>query len=277
MDTKSPRKTNSLTTQEWYDFIATVVDLAPGIHTGGKKATQQLLKLLAVESGDRVLDVGCGPGITAAMIVEETGASVTGIDISPQMVSKARDRAVKLGITDRVDFQVKDVLSLDFEESAFDVVLFESLLTILPGDPVTALSEMVRVLKPGGRIGGNEATIDMTALPELESLLAQHPAIQRAYTQESLRDQFQAAGLENIILEEIKESQAPALDMKSALNEIGCGGLIAFFVTSYPKLVWKLITDPRFREAQRIDEQVTSLSKQYMGYVLIIGQNQKAA
>lgn len=271
MDKKSPKTKDSLTTQEWYDFIATVTDLAPGIHAGEKQATRRLLKLLAVGPGERVLDVGCGPGVTAAMIVEETGASVTGIDISPQMVSKARERAEKLGIADRADFQVKDVLSLDIPEHTFDVVLFESLLTILPGDPDLALAEMVRVLKPSGRIGGNEATMDVTALPELESLFDQHPAIQRTYTRESLRDQFAAAGLENIHLEEVKESQAPALDLKSALNEIGCGGLIAFFVVSYPKLVWKLITDPRFREAHRIDEQVTSLSKQYMGYGLITG------
>ena len=263
---------DTITTREWYDFIAIVADLAPGIHAGDKLATKQLLKLLAVGPGDKVLDVGCGPGITAAMIIEETGAPVTGIDISPQMVSKARERAEKLGIADRADFQVKDVLSLDIPEHTFDVVLFESLLTILPGDPDTALAEMVRVLKPGGRIGGNEATMDITALPELESLFAQHPAIQRTYTQESLRDQFAAAGLENIFLEEVKESQAPVLDMKSALNEIGCGGLLSFFVVSYPKLVWKLLTDPRFREAYRIDEQVTSLSKQYMGYGLITGQ-----
>ena len=272
-NTHSTEKGN-LSTQEWYDFIAMVANLAPGIHAGEKEATKQLLEMLDIKSEDHVLDVGSGSGITAAMIVEETGARVTGIDLSPKMVLKAKERAEKLGISDRADFHVRDILTLDFKENTFDIVLFESLLTIMPGDPADALAEMVRVLKPEGRIGGNEATIDKDVLPELNDLFEKHPAIQRTYTVESLCKQFEDAGIEILDLVTETKSQAPAFDLKSALNEIGCGGLISFFITAYPKLVWKLISDRRFREANRVDAQVTGLSKQYMGYVLIAGQKQ---
>lgn len=271
-DKLSEKENKDLNIKEWYDFIAIIADLAPGIHIGDKEATRRLIEMLDIHPGDHVLDVGSGPGITAALIVEKTGARVTGIDLSSQMVSKARRRAEKLGLSDRAVFQEGDVLALEFPDHTFDVVLFESLLTILPGDPGKALEEMVRVLKPGGRLGGNEATMDPGTLPDLDALLAKHPAIQRCFTAESLRKQFADAGLEITHMDEVQASQAPALDMKSALSEIGCGGLVTFFLVSYPKLVWKLISDSRFREAQRIDEQVTSLSKEYMGYALIACQ-----
>jgi len=262
----------TLTTKEWYDFVSLLSSLASGIHTGGPEATQLLLDMVDMKPQDHILDVGSGPGSTAIQIAENSGAQVTGIDLSPEMISKARMRVERLGLTGKVDFQVGNVLALEFADETFDAVIFESLLTILPGDPGAALAEMVRVLKPGGLVAGNEATIDPKYLPKLESLIAQHPAIRRAYTADSLRKQFESAGLVDLNLQVNNESQAPQLDLKGALGEIGCGGLLSFFLVSYPKLVWKLISDPRLRQAQQVDEQITKLSREYMGYALIKGK-----
>lgn len=266
----------NLTTQEWYDMVSIAANLVSGIHAGEKAATQQLLDLLKIEPQDYVLDIGSGPGVTAAVIAEQTGARVTGVDLSPGMVAKARQRAEKRNLAEKIKFQEGDVLNLEFEDNTFDVVLFESLLTILPGDPQRALAEMVRVLKPGGRIGGNEGIIDPGVRLEMDDLLEKHPAIQRIYTAEEFQNQFENAGIEIQDMVTATQSQLPGFDLKSALKEIGCGGLISFFITAYPQLVWKLITDRRFREANQIDEQVTRLSKQYMGYALIVGQKLKS-
>jgi ubiquinone/menaquinone biosynthesis C-methylase UbiE len=265
---------NELTTQEWYDFVSLVAGLSPAIHAGEGAATQHLVEKLEIKSSDHVLDVGCGIGATAILIAEKTGARVTGIDLSPKMIEKARERADQLGISDRVQFKLGNVLALDFNTAAFDVALFESVLTILPGDPIQALSEIFRVLKPDGRVGGNEATINPAGSPELEDLLEQHPAIQRAYTAESLQAQFAAAGFVNVRLDEIQNSQAPAVDSPSVLKGLGCGGLLSFFFLTYPRLIWRLITDPRVRQASMIDKKVTALSKEYMGYVLITGHKE---
>jgi ubiquinone/menaquinone biosynthesis C-methylase UbiE len=261
-----------LSTQEWYDFIALVANLMPGIHTGDKAATRRLLEMLRIGPEKEILDIGTGSGITAALIAGEVGARVTGIDISPKMVSKARERAKRMGVSDRTHFQEASVLDLPFDDGSFDFVIFESLLTILPGDPGTALAEMVRVLRPGGHIGGNEATIAPAAYEEMQSLLVRHPAIQRTYTPDSLHQGFEAAGLQGIVMEVEPKCPAPSFDMSSMLQESGCGGMISFFLLSYPKLVWKLVSDPRFRQAQEVDAKITSLSKEYMGYVLITGR-----
>jgi len=56
------------------------------------------------------------------------------------------------------------------------------------------------------------------------------------------------------------------------MKEMGCGGLLKFFLRVYPKIAQKMITDPRFREARKLDDQITKQSKQYMGYVLVVGK-----
>lgn len=172
------RNEESLSTQEWYDFIALVADLAPAIHVGDQEATRTLLEMLELEASDHVLDVGSGPGTTATLVASEIGARDPGIDVSPRMVSKAQERARRAGLSERTRFQVGDVFDLPFDDDAFDAVVFESLLTIIPGDPAGALAEMARVLRPGGRVGGNEGTVDPAAMPELEPLVDQHPAVQ---------------------------------------------------------------------------------------------------
>lgn len=261
-----------LSTQEWYDFVSLVAGLSPAIHAGEGAATLELVEKLHIKRGDHVLDVGCGIGTTAIMIADMTGARVTGIDLSPKMIEKARDSADRLGISDQVQFKIGNVLALDFNEAAFDVALFESVLTILPGDPVQALSEIHRVLKPGGRVGGNEASIDPAALEELEHLIEEHPALQRVYTAERLQEQFQEAGFVRVSLDEIQHSQAPAVDSPSALQGMGCGGMVSFFFLTYPRLIWRLLTDARIRKASMVDKQVTKLSKEHMGYLLMTGE-----
>jgi SAM-dependent methyltransferase len=259
-------------TREWYDFVALITDVAPGLHPGGREATRTLLQTLQLEASDHVLDVGCGPGATAILIAREIGARVTGIDISEAMIAKARGRAQQEGLAEKVRFQVGNVLDLEFSDGTFDAVVLESLLTVIPGDPADALAEITRVLCPGGHVGGNEAILESPVSPEFESLLAEHPATQRTFTPETLRKQFEETGLLEIEVEVVPASEAPSLDISSAFGELGLGGLLSFFLRSYPRLLRKLLSDRRFRKAQQIDEQVTKLGEEYMGYALIVGR-----
>jgi ubiquinone/menaquinone biosynthesis C-methylase UbiE len=106
---------------------------------------------LGLEEGDVVLDAGSGPGYDAirmAAIVGKTG-QVTGIDISERMIAVAIARAEGTGLP--VSFRTGDVRNLPFPDASFDKVRIERTLQILD-NPGQILDEMVRVLRPGGRL-----------------------------------------------------------------------------------------------------------------------------
>jgi ubiquinone/menaquinone biosynthesis C-methylase UbiE len=235
---------------------------------GGQDATRTLLEMCKIDATKRILDVGCGAGHTACLIAEQYGAHVYGIDISEVMIAKANERAGRMGLTDRVEFRTADAYQLPFDDGQFDVVLIESVLTPLPGDKLLALQEMTRVLRPGGLIGANETTVDPAAPPELLQAFARHPATYGHFTPDSLRKLFAQAGLQELQMVEAKNVAAP-----SPLKEMGCGGFLAFMIRAYPKIILTLLRDARFREASRIDDQITKRSKEYTGYALIVGQS----
>ena len=234
---------------------------------GGMGATDSLLELCGIEPSSRVLDVGSGPGATGCLISDRYGARVDGIDISKVMVAKSQDRARRLGVGDRVTFRVADVFDLPFDDETFDVALVESVLTLLPRDKSQAIAEMVRVLKTGGRLDANEAILDPKAPPEVLAAAAEHPAVHGYFTAESLRALFEGAGLEVL-----HQSQAKSVEAPGAIIQLGCRGLLSFDFRAYPKILLQLLRDKCFRESARIDDMLTKQSKEYMGYVLIVGE-----
>ena len=107
---------------------------------------------LPLKTGDRILDAGCGPGWFWEAVAEAIPAriDVTLTDLSPGMVEEAQMRCAPLPLS-LVDSQVADAAALPFEAGTFDGVLAMHMLYHMP-DPAVAISEMFRVLKPGGFI-----------------------------------------------------------------------------------------------------------------------------
>jgi SAM-dependent methyltransferase len=106
---------------------------------------------LAAASGreiSRVLDVGCGAGQELLPFVQRLGARSTGVDISPEAIQIARRQFAKQGYDGQVEFICSPAESLPFEDSAFDVVICRLALPYTGN--AAALSEMSRVLRPGG-------------------------------------------------------------------------------------------------------------------------------
>lgn len=98
--------------------------------------------------GNDVLEYGCGRG-SAAFDLAAAGARVTGIDISDVAIDLAKERAAEHGVAERVRFCVMDAESLEFADASFDLVCGSAILHHLDLD--RAYSELVRVLRPGGR------------------------------------------------------------------------------------------------------------------------------
>jgi ubiquinone/menaquinone biosynthesis C-methylase UbiE len=102
--------------------------------------------------GMRLLDCGCGPGaITVDLAATLAPGDVVGIDIRADALAQARQRAHERGLTN-VAFQVADVYRLPFPDATFDAAWTCAVLQHL-ADPITALAEIRRVLKPGGVVG----------------------------------------------------------------------------------------------------------------------------
>lgn len=105
-----------------------------------------------VESGQTVLDVGCGAGvdaILAAMMVGSTGRSV-GVDMVPAMVARANKNLAQTNC-ENVSFYEASAEALPFTDRCFDVVISNGVFNLVPDKP-RALAEVLRVLKPGGRL-----------------------------------------------------------------------------------------------------------------------------
>ena len=117
-----------------------------------RRSDGAILARAGVGPGDRVLDVGTGPGylaLAASRLVGAEGAAV-GIDASPEMIDRARMLAREGA---RAEYRVASAESLPFEEGSFDVAVSRLVLHHLPGDlKLRALAEVRRVLRPGGRL-----------------------------------------------------------------------------------------------------------------------------
>ena len=119
-----------------------------------------------LEPGKRVLDIGSGAGmdsLIAALMVGPEG-SVTGIDMTPEMIENARKGAAELRL-DNVTFVEGEAETLPFDDSSFDVVISNGVIDLIP-DKDAVLGEIYRVLVPGGRIQIADVTIQQPVSEE---------------------------------------------------------------------------------------------------------------
>lgn len=160
-------------------------------------AFKLILNVSRIQRSDVVLDLACGPGLTACGFAE-VAQHVTGIDLTPAMIEEARSLQWEKSLKN-VSWHVGDVTALPYSDASFSLVFtrysFHHML-----DPRAVLAEMVRVCKPGGRV----VVVDVyTSSPEqaeaynhVETL--RDPSHVRALGLDELTALFQDAGLQSI-------------------------------------------------------------------------------
>jgi ubiquinone/menaquinone biosynthesis C-methylase UbiE len=127
-------------------------------------ARETYLDLLDISAGERVLDVGCGSGAVTREIAQRVGRTglAVGLDPSPALLAVARELAHAMGLDDRMEFREGDARRLPFPDRSFDAAVCVTVLSHVPNGE-TAIPELVRVLRPGGRLGVFDLDTDMTA------------------------------------------------------------------------------------------------------------------
>ena len=128
-------------------------DLAPidEFHVRGLEATRELAGQLALRTGMRVLDAGCGLGGAARRLTLEYGCQVTGIDLNAEYCEVAALFSEKLGLAERLHFCAADASQLPFADASFDVVWSQHVAMNIE-DKTGLYREWYRVTRPGGRL-----------------------------------------------------------------------------------------------------------------------------
>ncbi len=108
----------------------------------------RLVRFAGIGRASKVLDVGCGTGVVA-LTAARTGANVSGLDLTPELIEHAKENAAVAGA--EIAWSVGDIEAMPFESGMFDVVVSQFGHMFAPR-PEVAVREMLRVLKPGGTI-----------------------------------------------------------------------------------------------------------------------------
>ncbi|MFJ9542596.1 class I SAM-dependent methyltransferase [Streptomyces sp. NPDC101225] len=151
-----------------------------------------------IDSGE-VLELGCGPGYLGLEWLKQAqrSARLVGLDISPAMLRRASANAREYGVTGRCAYECGTVLALPFEDDRFDHAISAASLHEW-ADPVAALSEMHRVLKPGGRyvLSDLRRDVDRTTFQFMKANIA---ADMRPGFRTSIRSSYLKSEVEEIL------------------------------------------------------------------------------
>lgn len=173
-----------------------------GLGCGNPKA------IAALKSGELVVDLGAGGGFDCFLAAQEVGRSghVIGVDMTPDMLSKARGNALK-GRFDNVEFRLGEIEHLPIANASADVIISNCVINLSP-DKAQVFREAFRVLKPGGRL----AISDIVATADLPGYMRNDPdliagCMGNASLINDLEKMMHDAGFEHIRIQPKDESK----------------------------------------------------------------------
>jgi ubiquinone/menaquinone biosynthesis C-methylase UbiE len=155
-----------------------------------RETVERAITLLDVQPGDRVLEIGFGPGVGIELLARAAPSGyVAGIDPSYEMLRQARSRNADGIAASRVDLRLGSVESLPFDDASFDKALATNSLQVW-SDPLAGLREVHRVLRPGGRLVLSFTRRSGRPPEELRVLLAEAGFVRIELTEEPERGRF---------------------------------------------------------------------------------------
>jgi SAM-dependent methyltransferase len=173
-----------------------------GLGCGNPKA------IASLKTGETVLDLGSGGGFDCFLAVKEVGESgqVIGVDMTPEMVSKARKNADKGGY-DNIDFRLGEIERLPVADSTVDVIISNCVINLSP-EKAKVFEETFRVLKPGGRLAISDVVATAELPEELKSDMALYTGCMAgASLITDIETMLRDAGFDNIEIKPKDESK----------------------------------------------------------------------
>jgi arsenite methyltransferase len=233
-------------------------------HLGGAHATHKLAEWCQLKPGKTLLYVGSGSGLSALYIAEKYGCQVVGVDLLPGMVASAQKWAAEKKMSSQVEFRVDNAMELPFNDDQFDVVMCESVNVFVPDKP-KAMSEYVRVVKPGGYVGLTEAIWVNNPSEKVREILVEATG-QEFEASEIWQNLMTNAGLIDLRTEDHAMQMRAEAKNQSALLSTWT------YLRVLGRVLKLMFTD---RETRSLLKYMGSNPRQYfkfMGYGLYVGQ-----
>ncbi len=229
------------------------------LHPGGLDKTDEMARTCGVGEGNLVLDIGGGRGTTACHLARTYRCKVVGIDISPDMIDAARERAKKDGLEDLVTFRIADAYELPFEDGSFDIVLVECVTTLL--DRRRAFVEFARVLTTGGRLGDLEMIYQNDPSEAFARKVSEMWDGFTTMTLEGWRTLFEIHGLKVVAIDDFSDRLANF--PKVMMHELGLRGII--------RVVGNVLVHPDTRQSVMGYLRIFKEAKEIFGYAYLVG------
>ena len=230
------------------------------LHPGGLEKTDEMARACGIGRDKKVLDVGCGKGVTACYLAQKYACTVVGVDISERMIRYAEELAERRGLRGRVRFRVANAYDLPFEGESFDIVIAECTTVLL--DRERAFREFLRVLKPGGYVGDLEM---IWRRPPPRELVQKTFGVWEGFTTMTIdewRAFFERIGLVDVV----------TVDFSDEIRDIGKAFMRELGVKGVVRMACKLLVSPRLIRTMMEYMEIFRRYRDYIGYGYIVGR-----
>jgi SAM-dependent methyltransferase len=164
--------------------------------------------LASLNPGETVVDLGSGGGFDCFLAAKQVGESgqVIGVDMTPDMLSKARSNAEKMG-TKNVEFRLGEIEHLPVADNTADIIMSNCVINLSP-EKSKVYREALRILKPGGRLAISDIVATAPLPPDIQQNLALVSAcVGGAATIDDTKEMLQEAGFADITIKAKDESR----------------------------------------------------------------------